>query len=344
VVEAALESNTTPNAEIAAATDVAAPATQTMKGKPRTTSKEHEDNTETAPTQAVDANSDPAAEQSTATQAADPAADSQPSFETAVGESAWHDADAQPAATRTDSRTDEQTTMTNANRHGASAPVRPAAATSAPIAANIQQQTHAAEAATHNVAAADAKSNTTAIRTKDSPLSPFARLERNQPGSARGTHGTADGNATHHVDPARFVSRVARAIHTAQERGGPLQIRLSPPELGAMRMELSVKQGTLTATIETDNAAARQVLLENLPALRERLAEQNVKIERFDVDVRRDGNGEQHPAAQQQNDEPQHGRAATRGQSLRNATNQTTGDEPVALRRTITTSTINVIA
>jgi flagellar hook-length control protein FliK len=98
------------------------------------------------------------------------------------------------------------------------------------------------------------------------------------------------------IDPARFVGRVAKAFQTAQERGGKLQLRLSPPELGAMRIELTVKDGVMSAALETENAAARRVLLEHLPALRERLAEQNIRVERFDVDVRREnGNGQPDP-------------------------------------------------
>jgi flagellar hook-length control protein FliK len=95
------------------------------------------------------------------------------------------------------------------------------------------------------------------------------------------------------VDPARFVGRVAKAFQTAQERGGTLQLRLSPPELGALRLELSVKDGVMTASLETENASARRVLLDHLPALRERLAEQNIRVERFDVDVRRESGGQQ---------------------------------------------------
>jgi flagellar hook-length control protein FliK len=95
------------------------------------------------------------------------------------------------------------------------------------------------------------------------------------------------------VDPARFVGRVAKAFQTAQERGGTLQIRLSPPELGAMRHELTVKDGVMTAALEPDTTSARRVLLEHLPTLRDRLAEQNIRVERFDVDVRRDGTGAQ---------------------------------------------------
>jgi flagellar hook-length control protein FliK len=95
------------------------------------------------------------------------------------------------------------------------------------------------------------------------------------------------------VDPARFVGRVAKAFQTAQERGGTLQLRLSPPELGALRLELTVKDGVMTASLETENASARRVLLDHLPALRERLAEQNIRVERFDVDVRRESGGQQ---------------------------------------------------
>ena len=43
--------------------------------------------------------------------------------------------------------------------------------------------------------------------------------------------------------------------------------------------------GALTARLETDTPLARSVLLENLPVLRDRLAEQGVRVEQFDVDL-----------------------------------------------------------
>ena len=87
------------------------------------------------------------------------------------------------------------------------------------------------------------------------------------------------------VDAARFLSRVARAFQVAQQRGGELRLRLSPPELGSLRLELRVLDGVLTARLETETPAARQTLVEHLPALRERLAEQGIRVERFDVDL-----------------------------------------------------------
>jgi flagellar hook-length control protein FliK len=138
------------------------------------------------------------------------------------------------------------------------------------------------------------------------------RLHANAGSSKRG--GKVNGaDEMPRIDPARFVGRVAKAFHTAQERGGTLQIRLSPPELGAMRLELTVKDGVMAATLETETASARRVLLEHLPALRDRLAEQNIRVERFDVDVRREGgNGQTDPRATQDQQQSQQGQADQR--------------------------------
>jgi flagellar hook-length control protein FliK len=108
------------------------------------------------------------------------------------------------------------------------------------------------------------------------------------------------------IDRTRFVQRVANAFRSAQQNDGHIQMRLSPPELGSLRIEIAVRNGVLTANLETETADARRVLLDNLPALRQRLAEQDIRIEKFDVDVRREGNqsdgqtGAQDRQAQQQ--------------------------------------------
>jgi flagellar hook-length control protein FliK len=104
-----------------------------------------------------------------------------------------------------------------------------------------------------------------------------------------------------HVERARFVGRVEGAIRAAGARDGRISVRLSPPELGALRIELNMHQGVMTARVEADTMAARNLLLDNLPALRDRLAQQDVRIDRFDVDVRRDGSGS---SQQQMHDRP----------------------------------------
>jgi flagellar hook-length control protein FliK len=102
---------------------------------------------------------------------------------------------------------------------------------------------------------------------------------------------------TGQLDRARFVGRVEGAIRTAQQRDGRVHVRLSPPELGSLRIELTMHNGALSAHLEAETPAARHLLLDNLPALRDRLAQQDIRVDRFDVDVRSDGGG----SNQQQN-------------------------------------------
>ncbi|NOZ39111.1 MAG: hypothetical protein GXP24_02650 [Planctomycetes bacterium] len=107
--------------------------------------------------------------------------------------------------------------------------------------------------------------------------------------NAASTAAETSNTETPTVDRARFVQRVGGAIRSAQNRDGQIQLRLSPPELGTLRINIVMNEGVLTARLETETAAARAVLLDNLPALRERLAEQEIRIEKFDVDVGREG-------------------------------------------------------
>jgi flagellar hook-length control protein FliK len=132
-------------------------------------------------------------------------------------------------------------------------------------------------------------------------VGPLGRALRATTGITRGTRASS-ANELPQVDPARFVGRVAKAFQTARDRDGTLQLRLSPPELGSLKLQLTVKDGVMTAALETDNANARRVLLEHLPALRDRLAEQNIRVERFDVDVRQENqNGQANPRGSNQN-------------------------------------------
>jgi len=87
------------------------------------------------------------------------------------------------------------------------------------------------------------------------------------------------------IDSARLLGRVARAFVAAQERDSEVRLRLSPPELGSLLLEVRVQDGTLIAQLQTETEAARTAIVDNLPALRDRLNEQGVRIERFDVDL-----------------------------------------------------------
>jgi len=85
------------------------------------------------------------------------------------------------------------------------------------------------------------------------------------------------------VDRARFVQRVARAFAAMGGRQGVVRLRLHPPELGSLRLEIQVRGGVMHARVEAENAAVRNLLLDQLPQLRDRLAQQDIKVQQFDV-------------------------------------------------------------
>jgi flagellar hook-length control protein FliK len=103
------------------------------------------------------------------------------------------------------------------------------------------------------------------------------------------TSSTDGGTSLSQADRARLVQRVARAVQTAEERGGELKLRLSPPELGSLKLEVQIRDGALSARIEAQTPEAKQVLIDSLPALREKLSEQNLRVEKFDVDLSNSG-------------------------------------------------------
>ncbi len=185
------------------------------------------------------------------------------------------------------------------------------------------------------------------VTVKAEPITEaFARITRN---SATGSNDSAgNANESPAVDPARFLGRVTKAFQTAQERGGKLHLRLSPPELGALRIELNIKDGVMSASLQAENSDARRLLLEHLPALRDRLAEQNIRVDRFDVDVQRDGSegqtdtrGSQQQQFHQSFDEPTPRRQATPQQRLGSTEPQTT--EPTTGSDQINDAGLNLV-
>ncbi|MBA4019638.1 MAG: hypothetical protein C0483_20935 [Pirellula sp.] len=134
-------------------------------------------------------------------------------------------------------------------------------------------------------------------------------------------------------DRVRLVQRVARAVQTAQERGGDLQLRLSPPELGSLRLQVKMTDGALSARLEAETPQAQQVLMDSLPQLRERLADQNIRVERFDVDLMQSGGGGPSNLPDRRQDASQDG-SSSRGSSTvrRQAGNETAVGGPSPTR------------
>jgi len=118
-------------------------------------------------------------------------------------------------------------------------------------------------------------------------------------------------------DPTRFVQRVARAFDAARERGGEVRLRLSPPELGALRLQVQVRGGEVHARLEAETPAARSLLLENVAQLRERLSSQDIRVGRLDVDLMEQSfdHGQQQQSERETSSESRHWQTAGRGRA-----------------------------
>jgi len=169
----------------------------------------------------------------------------------------------------------------------------------------------------------DARGGETAMTTRVGSNPP---IRQTSSGSAQG------GSGVDQTDRVRFVQRVARAFEAMGDRGGSVRLRLHPPELGSLRLEVAVRNGTMNARLEVETDSARTMLLDSLPALRDRLAEQDIKVGRFDVDLgdRSSGGTPQGPG-----DQPQPRDDSDRGSFRRAAPPEVEGEGPPESRPTV---------
>jgi len=94
-----------------------------------------------------------------------------------------------------------------------------------------------------------------------------------------------DATSPRYVDAERNLQRISDAMrHSVRQGVRTAHIRLSPPDLGGLRMEVAVKAGVVTAHLEADTAQARDLLMGGLSQLRQHLEEQGLRIGEFTVD------------------------------------------------------------
>ena len=86
------------------------------------------------------------------------------------------------------------------------------------------------------------------------------------------------------LDPAPTGRLAAKGIDIlSNQRGGAITMRLEPPALGQLRIELQISQGAVVADFTAATAEARVLLEANLGMLRERLESQGLAVERMTV-------------------------------------------------------------
>ncbi len=84
-------------------------------------------------------------------------------------------------------------------------------------------------------------------------------------------------------DSQALVDRVSQLVLKSHDSGQQLSLQITPPDMGTVRIEVHSHGGVLTARLEADSPAARQLLAEHLPQLREALQQQGASVDRIDV-------------------------------------------------------------
>ena len=82
----------------------------------------------------------------------------------------------------------------------------------------------------------------------------------------------------------RFAGRVLRGLSAVlNQRGGVMTMRLDPPELGQLRIQMTIARGMVTAEFHPTTAQAQALLDQSLATLRTALEAQGLGVERLTV-------------------------------------------------------------
>jgi flagellar hook-length control protein FliK len=161
----------------------------------------------------------------------------------------------------------------------------------------------------------DANAKDQASDSLSNPLANSAPAP-SRPHSTTATTNTAAVGKITNQQAQQLVDRVSNALHQSAQSGQSLKVRLSPPELGVLQIEVMQRDGVLSARLEAQTASAHQTLVDNLSSLREALAQSGTVVERIEVQIvqnrRSDSPSDQtdrrEQNAEQQNPQQQHRR------------------------------------
>ena len=238
-----------------------------------------------------------AAQQLVAQQAAgtSPTASSDSSTESTDADAATTPASATPASTATATKsaatqsangrrvaaaTDEPTEIVPRHAHAAKATDAKAtdvdANADAEIAGAFQLPPEAEKAAS---ASGEAKEDAAAIAAAIQPTAPHDKsAAATLPPPVTPQAAPARDVAEHNVD--QIVTSVRGELLT---KGGTMDIRLDPPTLGHVQVQITVDDGVLSANIQTNNDEATRLLSHNLAQLKTQLESTGVTVDRIQV-------------------------------------------------------------
>lgn len=145
---------------------------------------------------------------------------------------------------------------------------------------------HGAKAQSDVVDFRAAQSDTAPAAEPVDAVTVFARaVESRLTGDATAPREPAVGRADQGAELTRAVAgRIIREVSLLRSgENATLTIRLTPPELGVLRVSVRSESGVLTTELQSPNETVRGLLESSLPALREQLNGAGIEISRFTV-------------------------------------------------------------
>ena len=114
------------------------------------------------------------------------------------------------------------------------------------------------------------------------------------------------------------VDRMVQSVRTiVTQRGGEMQLKLDPPELGVLQVSLKMTDGVMSATFTTENAQATQALSHSLQQLKNSLEGAGISVDRIQVRQSSESNSASSNNSQQGQDGSQQQRGFEQGQQHR---------------------------
>ena len=112
-----------------------------------------------------------------------------------------------------------------------------------------------------------------------SPLSVMTQLD--SPSHVQSSPVLPDTDTT---DSDPNVARVMRGVRgVINQNGGSVKVRLNPPELGVVRVQMKIDHGTVVAQLQAEHESARTLLTHQLSQLRHALESHGLTVDKLDV-------------------------------------------------------------
>lgn len=86
------------------------------------------------------------------------------------------------------------------------------------------------------------------------------------------------------------------------QNGGTMTMRLDPPELGALRIQMTISNGTVSANFAANEGAARSLLEQNMGQLRTALESQGLIVDKLSIQTAHSSQNSAHTGSQQGSD------------------------------------------